>query len=230
MSLNVYFVSETNELSEPQSKHLAACLDYQLKYHFGRSGWRSDCYCTYVPKVSEAKIAPGGAILHVLDTSDQQGALGYHDEDGNGVPYAKVFAQSAKEDGDTISEVASHEILELVCDPHVNDSCVDSNRNFLWAKEVGDPCQGNGYDLGALSGVKTGVIVADFVLPNFFDPNTHSDSVTDFRGALKGPFSLAPQGYYSYVDLNNTPKGWQNAFGHERSELPKWASRIQRRV
>jgi hypothetical protein len=216
----VYLVNESTVVSDALAQYIAECLNYQALYHYGRSGWRSDVRCKWLSGGGSAQIPSGGSVLHLLDTSDQQGALGYHDEDGNEVPFARVFCKDTLAAGDQVSECASHELLELATDPHVNDCCLTGDGKQLWAKEVGDPCQGNGYDVGILTNTPTGIIVADFVLPNFFDPNTKSDVATDFRGALKGPFALGPQGYYSYIDMANASAGWQQKVGSERKTPP----------
>lgn len=224
-----YVVDESTILTEQEAWEISWGLNYQAQFHFGRSGWRSDVYCIYVPKNVSPKIKPGSIVIHLTDSIDVQGALGYHDEDGNEVPYAKVGIKECQADNDPVSEVASHELLELAVDPHVNDVCISTDGTKLWAKEVGDPCQGNGYDVGINEGHVTGCIVADFVLPSFFDPNTPSTAKTTYRGSLSGSFQCGPQGYYSYVDLNNINAGWQETFGEKRTALPTWSNRISRR-
>jgi hypothetical protein len=212
---DVYVVNESTALNDTDAWSLSWALDYQSRFHFGRAGWRSDIRVSYVPGGGSAKIPAGGWILHLLDTADVQGALGYHDEDGNEVPYGRVFVKTSQSDQQQPSEVASHELLELAVDPHVNDSCLTGDGKRLYAKEVGDPCQGNGYDVGDPEGRKTGVVVADFALPEWFDPNTKATAPTTFRGSLKGPFSLGSQGYVSFIDMANSSAGWTQQVGQE---------------
>lgn len=214
--MDILFVNESS-LTDQEVWRIAWACDYQARFHYRRSGWRGDVRCGFLPGGGAAVIPAGASVMHLLDTADQAGALGYHDEDGNEVPFGRVFVKTTTQDGQQPSEVASHETLELATDPHINDTCPTADLKRLYAKEVGDPCQGNAYDVGAPEGRTTGVVVADFVLPNYFDPNTKPDAATDFRGALKGPFALGPQGYFSYVDLTNVPAGWQQAVGQERT-------------
>lgn len=218
--MDVFLVNESTALSDMQAFEVAWACDYQARYHYGRSGWRSDVRCYFVPGGGAARIPAGGIVLHMLDTADQPGALGYHDEDGNEVAYARVFVKTALDDGQQPSEVASHELLELVTDPHVNMTAPTADLKWLYAVEVGDPVQGNGYDVGMPEGRATGVIVADFTLQAYYDPTTHPDEPTSFRGSIKGPFALAPQGYYGYVDLTNVAAGWQQKLGAERTAAP----------
>jgi hypothetical protein len=215
--MNVYLINESTVISDADAANIAGALDAQAQHDFGTSGWRPDVCCAFLAGGANAVIPAGGFLLHLLDTSDQSGALGYHDEDGNEVCYAKIFAKTAQEAGDAVSEVASHELLELAVDPHCNLSALTGDGSKLYALEVGDPVQGTGYPIGSLT-------VANFVLPAYFDPNTKSEKL-DFRGVLKAPFTLTPGGYASYVDLTNVSKGWQQQFGQERSEAPTWAYR-----
>src|SRR5438309_10173156 len=139
-------------------------------------------------------------MLHLLDNSDQQGALGYHDEDGNEVPYARVFVETTQQAGDSVSECASHELLEMMADPNVNLCAINQQGNRLYAVEVGDPVQGTGYDVGAPEGKTVGIQVANFALPSYFDPNSQAGRKLDFRGVLSAPSTVGPQAYMSYVD------------------------------
>jgi hypothetical protein len=226
--MDVYLVNESTTMSETDAWRMAWAIDHQARYQFGRSGWRPDVRCTFLPGGGAAKVPVGGSILHLLDTADVQGALGYHDEDGNEVPYAKVFVKTAQDAGDPVSEVASHELLELAVDPHCNLSALTGDGKRLYALEVGDPVQGTAYDVGAPEGRTTGIIVANFALPAFFDPSTKAAKV-DFRGALSAPFTLTKQGYMSYVDMANASPGWQQEFGQERTAAPTWAYRHDQR-
>ena len=210
-------VNESTVLSDSEAAQLTQALQEQVSRQFGPA-WAVDAEVRFLARA--AAVPSGAWILHLLDTSNQAGALGYHDEDGNEVPYARVFCQTARDAGDAPSEVASHELLEMLVDPHVNAAAPDLAHNRLYAWEVGDACQGNGYDVGAPTGRTTGVVVADFVLPGWMDPHTPAATATDYRAALSGPFVLGPKGYVSYLDLNDVAKGWQQQLGKERGELP----------
>lgn len=227
--MDIYFVNESTQLSERDAWNITWACDYQARFHYSRAGWRPDVRCHYLPGGGHAQIPGGGMVMHFLDTADQPGALGYHDEDGNEVPFGRVFVVTSQQANDPVSEVASHEVLELATDPHINDSCLTGDSKKLVAKEVGDPCQGNAYDVGEPEGRTLGISVADFVLPNYFDPSTAADAVTDFRGALKGPFVVGPHGYQSYVDLSNPGAGWQQTLGAERTSAPGSDDRLGRR-
>jgi hypothetical protein len=230
--LTIYAINEATTLPEKEVFNICWAVNHQLVTQYGPA-WRSDVRCVYVPKtigVPDPPMLTGKCVLHFLDTSDQQGALGYHDEDGNELPSAKVFVQDAVKGGDQPSEVASHEALELATDPHCNLSALTGDGSRLYALEVGDPVQGTGYDVLAPENKTMGITVANFALPGYFDPASTASIKVDFRHVLSAPFTLAPGGYMSYVDSANWSAGWQQQFGQERSELPAWASRHAQRA
>lgn len=217
--MDIYLVNETTTLTDLEAAKIAWACDYQARFHLGRTGWRSDIRCVFAAGGAEAHIPAGVSVLHLLDTSDQPSALGYHDEDGNEIPYCRAFVQTALQDGQEISEIASHELLELAVDPHLNLTALTGDNRRLYAVEVGDPVQGTGYDVGAPEGRPVGVRVANFVLPAYFDPRTTTERV-DFRGALSAPFTLAPQGYVSWIDTTRFSAGWQQQLGAARTAPP----------
>lgn len=208
----IIFVNESTVLTDAQVERCANACDFQAQTDFAPA-WRGDVRCWFGGNVNNVVIKPGQFILHLLDTSDQQGALGYHDEDGNEVPHGKVFVKTAMDYGVSPSGVCSHEAMELAVDEHVNLTAMTGDGKRLYAYEVADACEGNDYV--PERSPYTDMPVADFVLPNWFDPQTPSTAVTDFRGALKGPFTIGPQGYMDYLDLTNLAGGWQEVVGQE---------------
>lgn len=214
---NVVVVNESTVLSDADTAKLVAALQQQVSTQFGPA-WATDAQLGVLPR--GATVPTGAWILHLLDDTDQETALGYHDEEGNEVPFARVFCRTAQQNGSSPSEVASHELLEMLADPHLSAAAVDLEHNRLYGWEVGDPCQGNGYDVGAPTGNPTGTIVADFALPAWMDPKTPVGAPTDYRGALRGPFALCPTGYVAYLDLTEPGKGWQQQLGHARARVP----------
>lgn len=215
--INVMLVNETSTESTEDAWNTAWALDYQARFHFAPA-WRISARVTLMPK--DHPIPVGAWIIHMLDNIDDPSALGYHDEDGNEVPYSRVGVKASIADGSSASEVASHELLEMLVDPHINLTVIDQKNNRLYGYEVGDPVQGNAYDVGAPEGRVTGVAVADFALPAWFDGNTPVDAPSSFRASVKGPFAVAPKGYTGWLDLSNVAQGWQSSWGSERSSAP----------
>ena len=129
--------------------------------------------------------SPGGWPVYLLDTSDVQNALGYHDVDRSGIPYAKVFLQTAKSVGVAWQSVASHEVLEVLGDSNANTTDLGAD-GCQWVQEVGDPVEDKSY-------TRLGVTLSDFVTPNWF--TIGGSGPFDFLRVLTAPFTVTPGGY-----------------------------------
>lgn len=116
----------------------------------------------------------------VVDDPDQADALGYHDVSPQGKPYGKVFIKVCQQFNVPWISVLSHEILELVGDPGANQWAHDPTGR-LWAFEMCDAVQDHLYNID-------GVPVSNFVLPNFFIPN--SAPPYDYMKVLTAPFTV----------------------------------------
>ena len=171
--------------------------------------------------------------IELLDTSDQEGALGYHEDaafkrgtpgtkpekasanssrglrSGTLTPLSKVFVKTTREDGTDPAEVASHEMLEMTVDPNVVGkprTVLHRAKKQLVIVEVGDPVQGCGYQSG-------NVTVADFAEPAWFGyPQEASPGQFSHRSSVGSAFKLAPQGYIS-VAPEHEPENWSQVFG-----------------
>lgn len=108
------------------------------------------------------------------------GLLGYHAVDRYG-PYAVVSVSAAQRNGTPVSLVVSHELDEMIVDPHADGTSSDG-----FALEVVDP-------VADVYSMLDGVAVADFVTPDWFARN--SDGPWDAAGVLPGDHSAAPGGY-----------------------------------
>lgn len=136
----------------------------------------------------------GGVPCYIIDEPDVDGALGYHDEDDNGVAYIKVFVSPTLDNGGTayegpnsVSVTLSHEVLELTGDAPAN-KWVDGPNGADFAYELCDAVEGDSY-------VINGVSVSNFVLQSFFDPKAESGARLDFLGKVDHPFAMTPGGY-----------------------------------
>jgi hypothetical protein len=219
-------------LTPKQLLDLVWSLNYQALYHYGRSPWVEHGYAqpAHVVQLPDGAAPPVGAWnIILLDTSPEAGTLGYHeDEGGNQIPYSDVFVKTAEGDGVNPAEVASHEMLEMLVDPHVANprKVLNSEAKEFYIVEVADPVEGCGYDLGAPEGRHVGVTVADFVFPAWFGmAQTRPD--LSFRDSITTPFELAPQGYIS-VAPEAKPGDWSELRGADRATRPPWASRLPR--
>lgn len=222
-------------------------LRYQALYQYNRSPWVEHGYATACAEVQ--LLAPGAPVpagawnVELLDVSDQPGALGYHEDHaqkssghstrglaaGSETPLAKVFCKTSIEDGVQPSEVASHEILEMLVDPYVVNEAelrkyLDSAAKQWYIGEVGDPCQGRGYDVGAPEGNACNVpeaVVADFAYPGWWaqeQTRPSTSAAEEFKLAPRlDPFVLAPGGYMS-VAPEAEPTNWTQIYGSDKKK------------
>jgi len=227
-------------LTDTQAEAITAALNVQATRDYNGSCWVTEGLAASVAKV---EFIPKGAEVpadtwHVelLDTSDQEGALGYHEDEAFGkgvskpgkpekasthstrgrradapsIPLAKVFCKTTQGDGEQSSEVASHEMLEMLVDPQVVSSLrtiTDPTTKRIYPVEVGDPVQSSGKEID-------GVLVANFALPAYFKlPQTANPSQFDFYSVLTAPVpAMTPGGYLSYAP-ESEPESWQQEFG-----------------
>ncbi len=133
----------------------------------------------FVPKGQ----VPSGIPCTISDTPDQPGALGYHDEGPDGIPYIKVFAL----DGSDWVVTLSHELLELLGD-YSASIWVDGPDGFDYAYELCDAVESDTYMID-------GVNVSNFAYKAFFDRNAQPGEKLDHLGKLKAPFTMTPGGY-----------------------------------
>ena len=139
------------------------------------------------------------ATCVISDTSDQAGALGYHDVDERDRPIIHVFAKDDIDNGLSWTVTLSHELIEARIDPHINDTVFVENYPgtggpAVLAKEPGDAVEADRY------GYKIGdVLVSDFVLPAWFDERAVSGPYS-FRNHVSAPFQIADEGYIGRWD------------------------------
>jgi hypothetical protein len=224
-------------------------LDYQALYHYNRSPWVEHGYCepcAGVHVLPNGVPAPAGAwTIELLATSDQEGALGYHEDfgsrpssphstrglDANETPLAKVFLQTSAEANVAWTEVASHEMLEMLVDPYVVDETrirkyLNAEAKQWYIAEVGDPVQEQGYDIGAPEGRTTSVVVSNFAYPGWWaqeQRRTATSFCSDGESWHELPpdpnlraFELASGGYMS-VAPEAEPSNWSQIYGSAKS-------------
>lgn len=157
-------------------------------------------------------IPKGSWVLWLLDDSDVQNALGYHDLTPEGKPIAKAFVKTDMQHNLKWTVTASHEILETAVDPFVDSVVLTSGPGGqgarLWAKETADAVEADddGYDV-------SGIRLSNFVLPSWFGSGP---APYDFRGLLTAPFQIRPGGYMSVLDLRpQSGAQWTEIFGDQ---------------
>ncbi len=156
------------------------------------------------------KLPDSAWWLVFLDTSDQPGALAYHDLTNAGLPISKVFVKTLLNDKASISVGATHELCEMAVDPWINGAFQDRGGVF-WASEICDPVEDDKY------GYKIGdILVTDFVTPDWF-AHQHSHGKIDFQGHARAPFQILSGGYAQKFVPG---KGWVQITG---TRAQQWA-------
>ena len=124
---------------------------------------------------------------------------GYHDRTSAGLPLGRVMVDQI-EPGQDWTQVASHELLEMLADPDCNASVFrhpDARTVLFYTREVCDPVgyYGDGYE-------KCGRVVSDFVFPAWFQPESPNRGAMRFdeRGLVDEPFKVRPHGYIGVFD------------------------------
>lgn len=168
------------------------------------------CDALVAPRVR--LLAPGEPAgtsevpFHLDDKCDVEDAAGYHDKYSTGQPYAIIGRDAApggelfRADGESVLEIAQHELAELMGNPRAN-RWVQSN--FLDKKtgkvyplvcpELCDPFQGI-YDTMKL---KDGTVVGRvaWAYRAFFERERVQSTQLDSHGAASEPLTILPGGY-----------------------------------
>ncbi len=228
-------------VSDEDVQRYVAALNVQMTRDFNNSPWVAEGLAQ--PVESVVFVPKGQAVpadtwhMEVLDTVDQPGALGYHEDakfdaksegprkrakhssrglrSDNQLPLAKIGAQLCLEAKVPVSEVMSHEGLEAACDPQVgseNEILKDKRGGKIYLREVCDPVQETPYPI-ELSGEEE-VPVSNFVMPAYFGlPQQVAPTEYDFCKKLTEPVpSMTPGGYLSFASEDD-PENWQQIHG-----------------
>jgi hypothetical protein len=184
MTIHVDLIDRSTRGSAYDWERIAHALQTQVRLHVAQA-WGIGNSSTV--RVMDTPV-PGHWPVAILDDSDIQGALGYHETDpGNPVlPVGKVFVKTDERYGLAPSVTLSHEVLEIIGDPWAANA-IQATASEWWAMELCDPVEADrdGYSL-------EGVLLSDFVLPAWFfggpGPYTYAKRVSR-------PRTLRPGGY-----------------------------------
>ncbi len=227
-NIKVAIINESTVLTDDQIQAAIPALQTQVSNHFAPA-WGTDADLSFVP--SGANPPAGSWWLAILDTSDQAGALGYHDVTNEGLPLGKVFAKSDLDSGSSWTVTVSHELLEMLGDPEINLTAfvqADNTSGTLYAYEVCDACEADnlGYQIN-------GTLVSDFVYPAWFEASRAQGSTQfDYQNQITAPLQILPGGYIGAFDVT-TGTGWHQitaegaAFTY--AMRPRLGSRRERR-
>jgi len=180
-------INESKIYSDADVQRMAAVLGKQLALHLAPVHGLVPGV-VFVPNGTQP---PAGACpTYILPKSDVPGAGGYHDEDGSGVPYIKVFDDAT--DGTLVGPasmpvVLSHEMGEVVGDWSAN-LWAEAGDGTEHAYELCDATEDDVYEIDGMS-------VSNFLYRAFFDPKAEKGSRFDYLGVVTQPFATRPKGY-----------------------------------
>jgi len=223
--IRVSIVNQCSVLQDSDVKPVVDALQIQVTRDFAPA-WGIDAELIFVPK-GQTPDANTWMLL-LLDNSDTQGALGYHDLNPVGMPMGKVFAKTDLDCQSSWSITLSHELLELLADPDINLTTfvqTSPQSGYLFAFEMCDAVEDDqfGYEIN-------GVQVSNFVLPAYFQRSIKTDK-WDFCGHLPGPVpAMLEGGYLSQFPVNvpGQSGGWSQINASQLAEGRAVANRAAR--
>jgi hypothetical protein len=180
-------------------ERLRSALQVQVDRDFGPI-WGLGCSLSIV-----SAPRPGVQRLIFLDDADQADALGYHELTPDGLPQGKVFVETTFRDGENPTVTASHELLEMLADPKLNQIERRPPALHAYALEVCDAVEETTYTID-------GITVSNFQKPAWFGrPSNERDQIKyDFCGKCIRPWQLLKGGYASVQEINGQ---WTQVFG-----------------
>lgn len=214
-------INRTSRIRDARWQQLIPALQAGISLDFAPA-WGADCDATLRFVGRGDAPDPTHWKLWLLNTSDDLGALGYH-EDDTGMPEGKVFVLDDLRYGAEISVTASHELYEMLADPLTTRTATIGGA--VYAVEASDPVEAD-----SLGYLRDGFRLSDFVLPSYF--GLEMSTKFDFMGYLAGPCPmLTPGGYQlSYVNGNWTTIAARHADGTMSHRAWRPLGRSERRA
>jgi hypothetical protein len=197
----IAIVNQTTVVTDADGQSITDALNLLLPT-FCNDWLLTSCRAVYVGK---GKTTPIKLKVFLLDTSNIQGALGYHDITSD-VPYGKCFAKTVLQYGGvilyssnyalpTFAQTVSHEVFELLFDPYCNGWWDNGKDATCYATEVGDPVESNIVKVNTTRGnTVVPVGMSDWILPAWSDPQRKTGPF-NHNNTLKAPFTLDKYGY-----------------------------------
>lgn len=162
----------------------------------------------------DIQTAPRAGVwrLIFLDDADQADALGYHELTPDGLPQGKVFVRTTLKDKQKPTVTASHELLEMLGDPKIDQVAQRFFVDRTYALENCDAVEEFEYLIDGIS-------VSNFQLPRWFGMSISSlvgasraQGAFDFMGKCGRPWQILPGGYMSIKEDG----GWSQVFASVR--------------
>jgi hypothetical protein len=183
----------------------------------------------YTDPAAVPAMAHGIAIVDTIQ-DQPQGVLGFHTEDQGGRLWGVVAAKPELDNGGqvtigdwSVSSTLSHEVLEMFVDPNCN-LWANDGQGSAYSLEVCDPVEAPTYTV-------SGVSVANFVTPSWFDPLAPATAQFDKLGQLTAAFSILKGGYMVYESAGKEYQKFGDTFPNWRKEMKTGPlARTRRRV
>lgn len=136
MTVKITVLNRSTVLSDDDIADAVEALQIQVHRDFAPA-WAVDADVSFVP--SSQQPDPQAWQIVVADNSDTPGALGYHDLTPAGLPVGYVFAKDDLDAGTSWTVTLSHELIEILADPWIDDVTLVDNGDgtgTLYAAEV----------------------------------------------------------------------------------------------
>lgn len=199
--MQIVVANWSSHLRPDDAQRIVAACDAQLLRDFAPAWGRLAPSVTLasIPILSLDAVPIEIAVVFIVDGLDVANLLGVHSNGHFNRPFGQVDAARciAAGGGVTngpmgISVVLSHEILEMIVDPHCalwvdgppQDKVVESE----YAVEICDAVEDDAYDID-------GVAVTNFVWPEYFNVAAAPSAQLDQMGLVRQPFEVRPGGY-----------------------------------
>jgi hypothetical protein len=187
---HIAVVSDSPSVGIGEVARVSAALQRQVQSHLSQA-WDVDSTVDAFEQLEDVPIDYWPVI--VRDDIKVPNAAGIHlDQDGQ--PFALV------QHAPGWSLTASHEVLEMLCDPYGNrvkagpsPMAGQGRVNFL--VEVADPSEAVEFAYTI-----NGITVSDFYTQNYFDPAVATGVRYSWTGAIKEPRQVLKGGYISWHD------------------------------
>jgi hypothetical protein len=176
-------------------------IQYQVHSHLAPNWGGLDA--TVLACDPRVPMQPGTWVVYLRPPQrghDEQ--QGYHHLWKHGIPVGEVYTRRGWETSVTLS----HEVLEMITNPHVDRYMEDGFTHYQL--EVADPVQADrfGYDID-------GVLVSDFVLPAWFDGIDDHAQPYDYAGHVSHPRQVLDRGTMLALSIEDGQVLWKKCLG-----------------
>lgn len=200
------FIAVTNHstaLTDAEVANAIPAFQKAIAYRF-RARWGSGGTIHFMP--AGATMPSGAWVFAITDTSDQAGALAYHDVDGHDVPTASIFAKTEQQYGASWTVSLTHELWEALVDPELG-ACFQVSQIEVVALETADPVEADalGFTEPGLDGAP--VLISAFVTPEWFVPGSPGPWAYP-EAAIRAPLAISSGGYVSIGKATASGISW----------------------